>query len=140
MAVQISAWDREVKKFFSDIDGAVRDIRNEVVTYMFEFIVFNSPVWSGYYAANHKIVIGGLERTGGGFPRFPAERKEWEARGAFTALIDTNADIMLGRLNQDPTGPTRKVTIGTSVPYAEFLSGEHLYQLAAAQALAQFNR
>ena len=138
MTISFSAWDREIKQFHKDALGSVRDKRNEVVSIAYEYIIANSPVWSGYYAANHVILIGGTERTGGGFPRRPAERPERVARGAFVDLIDTNAEAMLGRLHQDPDGPVRKVTIGTSVPYAEFISGEHLYNTAAAIALSQF--
>ncbi len=142
MSFDAAAWDRDVKKLFKDVDEELLEIRRRIVTQVFLFIVNNSPVYSGYYAANHKIVIGGLERTGGDFPRHPRNKSDdedaWVDRGAFVDLIGTNEEAQLAKLNQrDKDGAIRKVTIGTSVPYADAAQAEHLYALAAAQIVVE---
>ena len=134
--VDLVAWDRGVKELFKNIEEDIGSKRRRVAKRVFEFLVDTSPVFSGYYASNHSIQVGGL-RSGRDFPRSPKMRAKWAKRGQYVNLIHENADRQLAKLAQDK-GPYRSVTIGTSVPYAEFINAAQQYALAAAQIELEF--
>ena len=132
MTLSLTAWDRTVKKLMLDTKEELAQTRTRVAREIYEFIIEGTPVWSGYLAANHQIMIGGV-RTGRDFPRRPRKKKPWEPRGSFEFLIDVNVEAQLRKLEQDK-GPFRKVIIGTSVPYAAKVGMRRLYNIAAGLA------
>lgn len=124
-----------VEDGIEDYEENVRNLMQDV----YESIVDASPIWTGYYASNHGIVIRGSKgqfKTQG-FKLSPAVKASNE-KFIYQSNIGPRADSELDKLNVFEAGDT--VTVINDVPYAGEIEREgtqtsagNIYANAAAQ-------
>lgn len=97
-----------MQKQVKAVEKAVEDKHREVVSSFFKTVTRLSPVYSGYYKANHRISFDGL------VDRFPAKRTT--QKGAHFDQIETARANELAKLSSKKLPIV--VTIGNAVDYA----------------------
>jgi len=120
------------KEFERVVQGSVVRFMDIATTFIFDAILENSRVFSGYYLANHRIGIGGLDDA----ELEPPERGDPEPfQYLDLAAVSRNEELQkLETLDS----PWVKITIGTAVPYAPILEAEDAtYARGEEEGLAQ---
>lgn len=106
------------KEYKEQVEKTVMRFMDIATTLVFDSILENSRVFSGYYLANHRIGIGGLDIA----ELDPPERGD-PSPFQYLDLAATSRDFELRKL-EDIKTPWIKIILGTAVPYAPILEGE----------------
>jgi len=96
------------------------------ITDSYNHIVFSSPIFTGWYASNHRISIrrGGSIVAGGNPPKlFPSAKPEGTEKGHYVANISATHEEELAKLSLIEIGDT--VRISTAIPYADEIEQNH---------------
>ncbi len=115
------------------IDLAMKDMEKQVVvefervaTNAYDNLLKNSPVWSGYYKSNHRIVLRnskGQFKTGGTLKLLPQQKEEFPEVLKFIGNIEQARNEELSKLSKLELGDI--LTIATRVPYADEVEQKH---------------
>ena len=115
------------------IDLAMKDMEEQVVsefsrvaTNAYDNLLKNSPIWSGYYMSNHRIVIRnakGQFKTGGTIKLSPLAKEEFPEVLKFIGNIEQARSEELSKLSKLELGDI--LTITTRVPYADEVEQKH---------------
>ncbi len=93
----------------------------------YDAIINASPIFTGYYASNHRITIRGENRSikaGSSTPKlFPSSKPRVTTENIYFANISSARSEELAKLNDLEVGDT--VMISTAVPYAEEIEQNH---------------
>ncbi len=130
-----------LKKFTEQWEAQLQALEDEIIipaqARFAELLLVNlqqgSPVWSGYYASNHRINLGG------GFPLVPRNRPEDVEQNRFIGNIASSRQIELSKLqDRQVLKGVVNIRVGTAVPYALELEGRGIYRVAVRNTLAAF--
>jgi len=120
------------KEFEEQVLGNLVRFMDISTTLVFDAILENSRVFSGYYLANHRIGIGGLDDA----QLDPPERGDPEPF-QYLDLAAASRNDELQKLTQLKE-PFVKIVIGTAVPYAPILEAEDAtYERGLEEGLSQ---
>lgn len=130
----LSAFNKSLDKQLKTIDKKVDEQFKLLVLEVFNTIVIQSPVYSGYYASNHSVALD----TQGFDALSPPVRPTNVQPGQFFGQIAINQGAQQEKMSAlKPT--TVRVKIGTNVPYADIIEQRTgVYRNAAAVATANF--
>lgn len=135
----------DMAQFERDMDKAFREavikpvvrLHKITITLIYDALLQNSAIFSGYYMSNHRIGIGDLTDAA----LDPSERPEDVLPFAFidNVLRARNQELnKIDALQDRGIGDFTTVVIGTAVPYAEELEArDATYNKAAAEGSAQ---
>ncbi len=124
--IRIETLDKELGKIVKDMEVQVLVLQADQVESILENLVFDSPVFTGYYASNHRILIrgeGGQFKTGGTAKLVPQSKPEGTPREMFVANIGPAFIEEIAKLSRLKLGDV--VVITTSVPYADEVERNH---------------
>ena len=111
-----------INKTMEHIDEYIKDMKIIVMTSIFNDIVDNSPIVTGFYASNHRIL--GPDES---FETI--ERREDAHEGEFVGDIEINRSNQLSKLKKLEN--IDKVVIANPVSYASEVESKHgIYQKA----------
>lgn len=106
-------FDRAMEKQLNAAEQTLQDIHVNLVRLTYEKVHEFSPVYSGYYVANHRISFNG----DAGISLNPKKRNGRE--GAHRGQIESAKQGELAKLSSKDVPAV--VTLGTAVPYAEYM-------------------
>lgn len=143
--ININTLDKELKEIISGIEHAVLTLQKDQVEKIYKALVGvpPRPVWTGYYASNHRIILrkgtraltgmgGGGQFTAGGVAKLFPSVKPSSEKGSLVGNIGPATIEELGKLDRLILGDT--VLITTRVPYADDVERNHgVYSGVAAQ-------
>ena len=126
VGIRIKTIEDKFKKILEDATGQVLALQVKQSENVLESLVFGSPVYTGYYASNHRILIrssGGQFKTGGTAKLVPTSKPEGTPREAFSGNIGPAFIEEIGKLSILELGDV--VVITTRVPYADEVERNH---------------
>ena len=125
--INMAVFTKDTRKALAEVESAVTKNIQEFVTEVFEEVVTASPVFSGYYASNHNILIraasGQFGAGGGRAGLTPGVRPDDAVRGQFADNIEANKSNQLAKAGAIQVGDV--ILIATEVPYAEEVEATH---------------
>lgn len=130
----MAQFEREMDKAFREaVIKPVVALHKKTVVLIYDALLDNSAIFSGYYMSNHRIGIGGLSDA----LLEPSERPDDVVPFAFidNVLRARNAELnKIDALQDRGIGDFTTVVIGTAVPYADELEArDATYNKAAAE-------
>ena len=128
----LAKFTKSIERQKKGIEKVINSAHKRVALSVHNHLLLDSPIFSGYYAANHRITIGDTLLA----ELIPSTRKVKE--GAHIGDIEPARVMEQQKLaSLQPTDLT--VIIGTAVPYAQKLETERgIYQAAAQNATREF--
>jgi len=140
----LKSWDTAVKSWEKEAKEVIRNKHARLVSIFFDKLVENSPMFTGFYAANHKIVQKGQDS----FQTHPA--KAPKKKGILFDLIPTNSSNQKQKLAFPNLSDVLQV--GSAVDYALNMENptggtvaartgnRPVYINARIQAITEFNQ
>lgn len=133
--IRIETLDKQFKKIIDDATGQVLAAQVKQSEDILESLVFDSPIFTGYYASNHRVLIRsatGQFKTTGIAKLVPSEKPSGTPREAFVGNIGPALIEEIAKLKRLELGDV--VVITTRVPYADEVERNHgVYSGVAAQ-------
>lgn len=117
-------WDKLMNRQLAEVKEAVKEKHAEIASMVFNYVHEFSPLYSGYYAANHRISFDGAA----GFELSP--QKRGGNQGAYFGRVETERLKELQKLSRKDLPEV--ITLGTAVPYAIFLDQPFMGQSAVS--------
>lgn len=113
------ALEKEITK---KVDPNVKRLKTEVARAVYLSAIAGSPVFSGYFASNWRITMGGIQRVKlSPHPSLVPSKKL--RRGLYIASISMTASAELAKLKD--INVRANVTIANAVPYAAILEAKY---------------
>lgn len=126
VGINIATLDAELKAMMKGVTRQVLKAQKDQVRRVYHSIIDDSPIYTGYYASNHRIIIRsskGQFTAGGRVELSPGTKPE----GAREFSLESNIGVAivkeLGKLGRLKLGDT--VLITTRVPYADDVERNH---------------
>ena len=125
--INMAVFTKDLREILDEVKfNTTRRIR-KVVREVFEQVVEDSPVFSGYYASNHNVLIraaSGQFGIGGGRAGLtPGVRPVDAVRNQFADNIESNRSNQLAKVGSVQVGDV--ILIATEVPYANEVEQTH---------------
>ena len=123
----MAVFTKDIREITKGVESIVNKSIQEFVEEVFNEVVSASPVFSGYYASNHNILIraaSGQFGSGGGRAGLnPGVRPDDAVRGQFGDNIESNRSNQLAKIDAIQVGDV--ILIATEVPYANEVEQTH---------------
>ena len=119
--INMAVFTKDTRKIMDEVKEETTRIIKAKVKEVFRDVVGASPVFSGYYASNHNILLraasGQFGSSGGRAGLTPGVRPPNAIRGQFADNIGANTSKQLAKVKSIRVGDV--ILIATEVPYAE---------------------
>ena len=127
VGIRIDIIEAQLAKFLKVAEQEIVDAQRALVVRTYEVdIVGRSPILTGFYASNHRIILlssGGQFKAGGQVQLFPREKPSNAQPGEFVPNIADAVSKELNKLDRLSLGDI--VTITTRVDYADAVEQRH---------------
>lgn len=124
--IRILTLEKQLGKIIEDAKGKVLAAQVDQTERVLESLIFASPIFTGYYASNHRIILRSAigQFTAGGIAKLvPQSKPEGTPREAFVGNIGPAFIEEISKLSRLKLGDV--VVITTRVPYADEVERNH---------------
>lgn len=112
-------FDKRIDVVMKEVEQSSIKLQRLICECVYEKLIENSPIITGYYCANHRVALNANEAL----KLDPAEKPINAVRGQFIDKIEETRSTEINRIRKMKYGDT--VTIGTAVPYADDVEVRH---------------